>query len=182
MNNLTHIKGKILHKYATPSKNHLLLRIGTGGNVVLCFVTDPILKKHFEDFSIGDCVNITGNIQSSRRYNSKLQREDDTQIIFVDSVIPASYTDRSWYNRFWLYGKVVRVQELKDCLKLFVRTNNNGRLSFVPIAIYYPTEQLKNIKRGSYINVEGSVQSVKKYDAKTGQNRYYQNYVAARVW
>lgn len=181
-NNIAHIKGRILYKYVTPKANNVILKIGTGKNIVDCFVSDPILKKHVTDFSVGNYINLEGNIQSSRRYDANLNQTKDTQIIFVDNITPIHYTDRSWYNRFWLYGKIVRVQELHGCLKLVIRTCNNGHLSFVPIVIYFPDNKIRSISQGSNIHVEGSVQSVKKYDMINGKHIYYQNYVASRVW
>ena len=181
-NNLIHIKGKILHKYVTPKGNNVLLRIGTGNNIVLCFITDPTLKKYTEAFDTGDYINLIGNIQSSRRFDSNQNRTADTQVVFVESITPPDYTDNSYYNHFRICGKIVRVQELKCCLKITVRTNNNGRLSFVPVVIYHPANHIKAFNNGDYIQAEGSVQSVKKYDIRTGKYNYYQNYVAEKMW
>ena len=110
-NNIAHIKGRILYKYVTPNANNVILKIGTGKNIVDCFVSDPVLKKHVADFSVGNYINLEGNIQSSRRYDANLNQTKDTQIIFVDNITPIHYTDRSWYNRF---GCMVKLSEYRN--------------------------------------------------------------------
>ena len=180
MNNIVHLKGKILYKYETPKNQHLILKIGCGSNVVSCFATNEKVKMHLKDFSVGNYINISGNIQSSRRYDKDGESIICTQIVFIDSIIPPDYTDKGcFYNRFWLNGTVSEIREHKNCLKITVRTDNEGRISFIPVTFYYPDIRLLNFEVGEKIATQGSIQSVRKVD-RNGNFKYYQNYVGSQ--
>ena len=179
MNNLIQIKGKILYIYETPKNKHLLLRIGCGANVLSCFITDDKIKEQFSEYKVGDYINLSGNIQSSRRYSEKEQKIVNTQITFVDNINPRQYVDKGFYNRFWLNGTVSEIRELNNCLKITVRTDNDGRISFVPVTFYYPDVSLLNFEIGERIQTQRCVQSVRKID-RNGNHKYFQNYVGSQ--
>ena len=169
-NNEIQIKGKILYVYETPRKGNLLVRVGCKGNVVLCFICNQSLKEQFRSFSVGDYINLTGNIQSSKR-DDKI-----TYTVFVESIIPLEFSDRSFYNQFWLNGTVAAIQHLNECIKIIIKTENESRISYVPVVFYYPDIRKLNFEVGEKIATTGSVQSVRKKSAD-GEYVYYQNYV-----
>ena len=80
MNNIVELKGKIVCKYVTPNKNNVLLKIGCRGNAISCFTADDSLKRQLQSFEVGDYINITGNIQSSKR------QDRITQVVFIDEI------------------------------------------------------------------------------------------------
>ena len=132
-----------------------------------------MIKRQMKNFEVGDFINIKGNIQSSKRDNGI------TQTVFIDEIIPAKYTDASFYNQFWLRGKIVKIENLLDCVKMIIRTENEGRSSYVPVVYYHPDVRKLNFEVGQYIQTQGSIQSVRKSDNKGGYI-YYQNFVGSQ--
>mgnify|MGYP003292651525 CR=1 FL=1 len=169
-NNEVQIKGKILYKFITPNKNNVLLRIGCKNNVVSCFVCGEKLKEQISSFDVGDFINFSGNIQSSRR------GDDVTCTVFVEEIIPPYYSDAGFYNKFWLDGTVAAIRQLNECIKIIIKTENEGRISYVPVVFYYPDIRKLNFEVGEKIATTGSVQSVRKKSAD-GEYVYYQNYL-----
>ncbi len=168
------IKGKVLYIFETENKNNILLRIGTKGNVILCFTADKQIKEQLKEFGIGDYINLSGNIQSSIN-NGKY-----TQTIFIDNVVPPNeYTDEGFYNQFWLDGTVLKIKELPNCMKITVKTEQKGRVSYVPVVFYHPDVRRLNFEPGERIRTCGSVQSVRK-KSSDGEYVYYQNYVGSQ--
>lgn len=173
MNNIVELKGKIVCKYVTPNKNNVLLRIGCRGNAISCFTADDSLKRQFQSFEVGDYINITGNIQRTKR------QDRITQVVFIDEIRPPKYTDISLYNQFWLNGTVVKMQELDNCMRIIIRTDNDGRISYVPVVYFHPDVRRLNFEIGQSIHTQGSIQSVRKTDSKGGYV-FYQNYVGSQ--
>ena len=173
MNNIVELKGKIVCKYVTPNKNNVLLKIGCRGNAISCFTADDSLKRQLQSFEVGDYINITGNIQSSKR------QDRITQVVFIDEIRPPKYTDISLYNQFWLNGTVVKMQELDNCMRIIIRTDNDGRISYVPVVYFHPDVRRLNFEIGQSIHTQGSIQSVRKADSKGGYV-FYQNYVGSQ--
>ena len=173
MNNIVELKGRIVSIYVTPNKNNIILRVGCRGNAISCFTADDSIKRQLNSFEIGDYINIKGNIQSTKR-DDKI-----TQTVFINEIIPAKYTDISFYNQFWLNGKIVKMQDLPDCAKIIIRTEDEGRSSYVPVVYYHPDVRKLNFEVGQYIRTQGSIQSVRKSDHKGGYI-YYQNFVGSQ--
>lgn len=168
------IKGKVLYKYETPNKNNVLLKIGTKGNVVQCFTADRRLKEQLKCFESGDFINLSGNIQSS------INNGRYTQTVFIESIVPPDvYTDEGFYNRFWLEGTVVKIKDLPNCMRITVKTENEGRVSYVPVVFYLPDVRRLSFEPGERIRTCGSIQSVRK-KASNGEYVYYQNYVGSQ--
>ena len=169
-NNEVMLKGKILYIYTTPNKGNVLVKVGCKGNVVQCFICNEMLKEHFKEFNVGDYINLTGNVQSTKR------NEVISYTVFVESIIPPEYTDKAYYNQFWLEGTTAAVCELTNCLRITIHTESEGRYSFVPVVFYYPDIRRLNFEVGERIHTQGSIQSVRKKDAD-GEYIYFQNYV-----
>ena len=170
-NNEVQIKGKIVYMYETENKGNILLKVGCRGNVADCFVCDEDLKRHMKNYSIGDYINLTGNIQSSKR-GDKL-----SCVVFVESIIPPEYVDKSFYNQFWISGTIVDICELKNCWRFIIKTQNDRWWSYVPVVFYFPDERKMNgFLVGMPIVTQGSIQSVRKKNS-AGEYVYYQNYV-----
>ncbi len=126
-----------------------------------------------EDFKVGDYVNLVGNIQSFRREGKT------SHIVFVESIVPTEYTDKGHYNQFWLSGTVADICELRNCLRITVKSENKGRVSFVPVVYYYPDVRRLNFEVGEKISTQGSIQSIRKPDGEGGYI-FFQNYVGSQ--
>lgn len=169
-NNEVQIKGKILYKYITPNKSNILIRVGCKNNVVLCFVCDDKLKERMQEFDVGDFINFSGNIQSTKRDNKI------TYTVFVEDIIPPRCSDEGFYNKFWISGTVSAIHHLDECVRIIIKTINDGRISYIPVVYYYPDIRKLNFEVGEKISTTGSIQSVRKRTAD-GEYVYYQNYV-----
>ena len=159
------------YMYETKNKGNVLLKIGCKGNVADCFICNEDLKRHIKDYSVGDYINLTGNIQSSKRGDNL------SYTVFVESIVPPEYADRSFYNQFWLSGIITNICELPNCWRFIIKTQNNGWVSYVPVVFYYPDERkINGFLVGMPIVTQGSIQSVRKINS-AGEYVHYQNYV-----
>ena len=174
MKNLVNIKGKILYKYHTPKGNNIILRIGCGGNAISCFTADPRLKEQLKHFDVSDDINLSGNIQSTKR------GDNYTYTIFIDEIVPPELTDKfGFYNQFWLDGHVANIVDFNSCVQITVKTEQEGRISYIPVVFFHPDPRILNFEFGEKIRVQGSVQSVRKPDGNGGYV-FYQNYVGSQ--
>ncbi len=172
--NEVQLKGKLLYVYKTPARGNIILKIGSKGNVVQCFTANEQLKKQIKEFEVGDYINLNGNIQSS------VNNGQCTQTVFIESVVPPDeYTDEGFYNKFWLDGIVVKIKDLPNCMRITIKTENSGRISYVPVVFYHPDVRRLNFEVGEHIRTCGSIQSVRK-KSSNGEFIYYQNYVGSQ--
>lgn len=186
------LQGKIVHKFSAPKVTILTLatRNSTSVSNYPKVVFFEALKEAADKFDKNDYVEITGNIQSSKRDPSI--KNQVLISIFAESIngaksemeeafcVEGNYI--SQINEFRISGPVVAVDNpASNILNITVRTDKNGRPSFVKLTRFLKgkSDPALDVRPGDFIYVLGHVQTHKS-DAHD-ETKYFQNYVISEL-
>ena len=171
--NMVIIKGRIVHKFYTANEHSCIVTINDGArNNIKVFVCKQTDLEKIKNYEVDDFIEIEGNIQSTKRGETKFPPS-----IFCDQIVDIPSYDMRYKNTFTVQGTVKRITVINnECWRIQIATYVNDHYSLVPVVIYYPDVRLYPQEVGEVIYVRGMVQSVKKvYD--DGNVVHYQNYV-----
>lgn len=188
------LQGGITHKFST-DKVTILTLVTKGPNSIANYPKAVFFgeaKKQADQFGKGDFVKISGNIQSSKR-NPKIENQV-TLAVFGEGVQRAKTVMEDAFNvegryvphqnEFKLAGSVVSVgTATPGILVITVRTNKNGRPSFVSLTRFVNNKNGANavadVQVGDFVYAVGHVQTHK--SDKNGEAKYFQNYVVSEL-
>lgn len=180
--NTVTLRGTIVHLFYTDKVAIVTIKAITElPNTPKILFFGELIEKVVANYGVDDLVEITGNIQSSKR---KPNVEHQQLIsIFGESIHKISdIPNRMESNSFTLAGTCLYVQKkCENLLKIKVVTVKCGHVSFVECDYYTstPDEILERFYKGQTLRITGSVQTVKRI--KGTEIRYYQNYVVRHI-
>lgn len=186
------LQGGIVHKFSAPKVTILTLVTKNNASVAnypkVVFFGD--MKDEADKFEKGDCVKVTGNIQSSKR-KPEIKNQVLTSV-FAESIESAKSSMEEnfdvigdfvpYKNEFKISGSVVAVDtSAKGIFNITVRTDKNSRPSFVKLTRFVKGKSYlaTEVCVGDYVYVLGHVQTHKS-DA-SGETKYFQNYVITEI-
>lgn len=181
------LQGVIVHKFSAPKVTILTLSTGNATPVPnypkVVFFGE--LKNDADTYEKGDFVQVSGNIQSSKR-NPEIKNQV-LESIFAESIKGAKSSMEEnfdvegryipYKNEFKLSGTVVASDlSTENILNITVRTDKNNRPSFVRLTKFLKGRNV-DIRIGDYVYILGHVQTHKS-ETENGI-KYYQNYVVS---
>lgn len=184
------LQGVIVYKFSAPKVTILTIATGNSTNVPnypKAVFFGP-LKEQADTFEKGDCVKVTGNIQSSKR-NPEIKNQVLISV-FAEGIEAAKTAMEEAFdiegnfvqykNEFKLSGAVVSVDiAASNILNITVRTDKNGRPSFVKLTKFLRGKNSIDIHPGEFVYVLGQIQTHKS-ETENGTN-YFQNYVISEI-
>lgn len=182
------LQGIVVHKFSTDKVT--ILTLSTGNSTVIPNYPKVVffgeLKTEADNYEKGDFVKVLGNIQSSKR-NPEIKNQV-LESIFAEKIEGAKSSMKEKFgvegryipfkNEFNLSGTVVAVDlSTENILNVTVRTDKNGRPSFVRTTKFLNSGKAIDVSVGDFVYALGHIQTHK--SEKNDEVKYFQNYVVS---
>ena len=187
-------RGTIVNKFVTDKATLLTLAVRTPKAVnfpKFVFFGD-LAKDVAENYNEKDHVDVTGNVQSSKRTVDG--RTIYSQSIFAEKIAPSPklledsfgkdignrYADP--INSVKIAGEVVSIfSPSNNIVQITIRTEKNGHLSFVKAFLFSRNsgKVLEDFHKGDTVYMVGEIQTPRK--EKDGVTNYFENVVVKEI-